>query len=147
MWTSNLSKAGPAAVSLTCLLIATAGCKDKPAVVPVSGRVTYQGKPVPFGTVMFQHTTGGQPAAGQIQSDGSYSLQTFNAGPGARVGPSLVRITSFEGNNTANPKTLGSGEVVLGKSLLPQKYGAFGSSGLQVEVKAEGEQKFDFNLE
>jgi len=113
-------------------------------MAPVRGKVTYQGKPIPFGTVMFQHESGGQPASGEIK-DGAYELNTFSLGAGARAGKNLVRITSFEGQNPAKRKTLGSGEVVLGKSLIPEKYQTFGN-GLTADVKPDEEQTFDFNL-
>jgi hypothetical protein len=128
------------------LLLVAVGCKERPAMAPVTGRVTYRGQPLKFGSVMFQHKSGGQPAAGTIQPDGTFALSTFQPGDGARVGLHLVRIACFEGNDPARQQTMPTGEVVLGRSLIPRKYGSFGASGLEVEVKAGEPQEFTFDL-
>lgn len=130
----------------TLLLLVVVGCKERPAMAPVTGRVTYRGQPLKFGSVMFQHKSGGQPAAGTIQPDGTFALSTFQPGDGARVGSHLVRIACFEGNDPARQQTMPTGEVVLGRSLIPRKYGSFGASGLEVEVKAGESQEFTFDL-
>ena len=136
------------AVMLFCPAIALpTGCSDTPPTTPVTGTVTYQGKPLSFGSVMFQHESGGQPARGKISSDGTYELSTFQRSDGARIGKSLVRITCFEGNDPARKPTGPEGEIVLGRSLIPRKYASFGASGLVVDVKPDGPQTFDFELE
>src|SRR4051794_9371353 len=59
----------------------------------VSGKVTYQGKPVPLGTITFiPNTPGARNATGVIGSDGSYRLQTENPGDGAAPGDYKVTI-------------------------------------------------------
>ena len=61
----------------------------------VKGRVTYQGKPVPKGTITFQATAPeGRNATGQIDPDGYYTLQTEEPGDGALVGSYLVAISA-----------------------------------------------------
>jgi hypothetical protein len=133
-----------AAALLLALLLP--GCKEQPVMVPVSGRVAYRGRPLNFGSVMFQHRSGGQPAAGTIQPDGSFQLSTLKPGDGTRLGPHLVRIACFEGNDPNRQQKMPTGEAVLGKSLIPRKYGSFGGSGLEVEVKSDGPQEFAFEL-
>ena len=131
---------------LAVLAIGSSGCDSGPETAIVTGKVSFRGKPLHYGTVMFQHEAGGQPAIGTIQSDGSFQLATPGVGEGVRVGPQLVRITSFEGNDPNNPKKLGSGEPVLGRTLIPTKYSSFGASGLSVEVKPGEPQSFEFDL-
>lgn len=134
-----------AAWLFACVL--ATGCNPGPEMAPVTGTVSFRGKPLAYGTVMFQHSSGGQPAVGEIQADGSFTMMTPGQGEGVRVGSQLVRVTSYEGNDPAKAKTLGSGEPVLGRSLIPLKYSSFGSSGLTVEVKPGGEpQSFDLEL-
>jgi hypothetical protein len=133
-----------------CALLATLGCGNSPPRTPVSGRVTFDGQPLKFGTIMFQHQSGGQPASGTIGAEGKYQLADFKGREGALVGPNLVRITSFEGNdpNWAGRQNsqLPPGEVVLGRSLIPPKYGSFGTSGLKVDVLAGEPQTINFEL-
>jgi Protein of unknown function (DUF1559) len=68
---------------VSCLLLGCAESRPKTAVV--TGKVTYQGKPVPHGTITFVPANG--PAAtGEIRPDGSYTLTTFRDGDGALLG-------------------------------------------------------------
>ena len=144
---SDALKATFRALPLLACMLGAAGCDSGPETAPVSGTVTFRGQPLRFGTVMFQHESGGQPAIGAIQSDGSFQLTTPGLGDGVRVGPQLVRITCFEGNDPNNSQSLGSGEPVLGRTLIPMKYSSFGGSGLTAEVKSGGEpQSFEFDL-
>ena len=48
-----------------CLISAT-GCGRRPTLAPVSGRVTLDGRPLAFGSVMIQ-PTGGPAARGRIE--------------------------------------------------------------------------------
>ena len=77
------------------VLAAIAGCERGPNTVPVSGKVSYNGTPLEFGSVMFQPPSG-QPALGEIQSDGTFSLSTYRPGDGAVVGRHKVRIACYE---------------------------------------------------
>ena len=73
------------------LLFTSAGCSgdpNMPKLGKVHGTVTYKGKPVDSGTVTFNPIPGkggetGQNATGEIESDGSYEMTTFNTGNGA----------------------------------------------------------------
>src|SRR5207248_10914062 len=73
------------------LLFSFPGCSrdpNMPKLGTVHGKVTYNGKPVDSGTVTFNPILGkggetGQNATGQIESDGSYEMTTFNTGDDA----------------------------------------------------------------
>lgn len=119
-----------------------AGCQRGPTVVPVEGRVTYEGKPLEFGTVTFQPPQG-QPAKGKIQSDGTFTLSTFAPGDGAVVGTHKVRITCYESQRAP---VAASGERTLGKLLIPRRYTLFDQSGLTAEVKPQGNEPLWFEL-
>ena len=86
--------------------------------VPVSGTVTYKGKPLTKGTVVFEPDAG-RPAHGAIQSDGRYTLSTFKEGDGAVEGAHRVSISG------------------LNKKVLPLKYHSPSSSGIEIEVQGE----------
>jgi hypothetical protein len=105
------------------------GCKQTPRVVPVAGKVLYNGKPLPFGSVMFQPDQG-QAAVGDIQADGSFKLSSYGPDDGAVPGKHKVSVSCYEGHRPGKA----SGDS-LGKLLIPLKYTRFGSSGLSAEVK------------
>jgi prepilin-type processing-associated H-X9-DG protein len=100
-----------------------AAANPEPPPVPgqkgtVTGRVTYQGQPVPGGTIIFY--TGGPEVAAKIEADGTYTLADVP------VGYAGVAVRT---NN----------------KVVPQKYGNVTSSGLGYTVKG-GKQTYDINL-
>src|SRR5262249_8325025 len=100
------------------LLPVLAGCNRGPKMLPVSGKVIYNGRPLEFGVVMFQPPSG-QPAQGQIQPDGTFTLSTYRLNDGAVVGKHKVRVACYESMRPGFVK--GSGEQSLGKPLVPEK--------------------------
>src|SRR5262245_11925796 len=75
---------------------ALAGCSDNLPVAPVHGVVTYKGKPVTTGLVMFVPTAGGPGASGKIGRDGSYRLTTYKPDDGAVPGTHTVTVSAYE---------------------------------------------------
>lgn len=118
-------------LGLGCLIgaFAALGCKQNPDVVPVSGTVLYNGKPLPFGIIMFQPEAG-QAAQGEIQSDGSFQLSSYGPNDGAVPGRHKISIRCFSRQASAD----GGGSP--GRLLIPQKYTRFGTSGLTAEIAA-----------
>jgi len=117
-------------------IFCTTGCKRHPRVVPVSGKVLYNAKPLPFGSVMFQPSKG-QPAMADLESDGTFTLSSYGVNDGAVPGQHLVSVMCSEGQR---PGKQSKGDSV-GKLLIPLKYTRFGSSGLTVEIKDEAGPK------
>jgi hypothetical protein len=138
---SNRLQAAPL---LAALAVALSSCAESgPATYPVTGKVSYQGKPLPLGTVMFISDSG-PAAASSIGEDGTYRLEAV---PGKhRV--SVVAMTKQQGR--PDP-TVDGGIDTTGfppaKSLVPPKYNEYGTSGIQVEVKPDGENQIDIQLE
>jgi hypothetical protein len=89
--------------------------------VPVKGSVRYKGKPLEGGTVRFEPEDGGREAAGNIASDGTFELTTFQANDGAVAGTHRVAIDP-PGDK---PKSL------------PAKYRSAASSGIVMEVSSD----------
>jgi hypothetical protein len=118
---------------------ATGGCNLRPATVPVRGKVLYRGEPLKFGVVMF-HPAQGQVAQGAIESDGSFQLSTFRLHDGAQPGAYHVSVMCYEGHDPQRaPHADETGEgMTLGRPLIPLKYTRAKSSGLLVDVPAEG---------
>jgi hypothetical protein len=124
---------------LAALLI---GCSKSGGLktAPVAGKVTFKGKPLPNGTVMF--VPGEGPAAtGEIDKDGNYRLSTYGNGDGAVLGSHKVSITALAEIGTGLPEQRNP----TPPSLLPAKYLSHETSGLTVEVK-DGNNDVNFDL-
>ncbi len=120
-------------VVVSLLLVSTSGCgKKQQPVVPVSGTVLYNGKPLDSGSVVFQPKDG-PPAHSKIQQDGTFRLSTHRDGDGAVLGEHAVQITCYE------PPPTGQIETPLGKSRIPRKYTSYETSGLKANVKPANE--------
>jgi len=134
------------ALALLALLAAsTWGCgskSERPETLPVQGKVTYKGQPVPKGTVTFQSDSG-QTATGEIQSDGTYKLSTFAEGDGALPGHHKVMIIANDADPTLMPGS--SPGYKPPKDLVPKKYEKLETSGLQADVTKD-KSSIDFEL-
>lgn len=116
-------------LTVTSLLLL--GCNsDRLPTAPVRGKVTYQGKELTHGTVMFVPEKG--PAAtGEIQRDGTYVLKTYRDGDGAVLGRHTVAITVLEDTSGRLPEE----RTPLPKMLLPPKYSNNKQSGVTANVE------------
>lgn len=118
---------------VTALAVAV-GCNHGPAMAPVSGKVVYKGEPLKHGNVLFQPSAG-PPAKGEIGPDGSFTLSTFKKNDGAIVGTHRVQvICAAPPTKPVNPNE----EVPAAKSLIPEKYTNYATSGITVEVVKGG---------
>ena len=123
-----------------CALLS--GCGGGLPTAPVRGKITYQGKPVPSGTILFM-PEGDQPAAtGEIQPDGSYVLETYEPGDGAVLGKHSIMITAVEDQTGKLPEARSPMPALL----IPVKYTNMMTSGLTAEVQP-GQNTIDFVLE
>jgi hypothetical protein len=144
------------------------GCGDDglPRRYRVYGEVTYNGKPLPRGTVNFIPEGGeGRAASGPIK-EGSYDLTTLNPGDGAIPGAYRVTIAAVEGTEESKrivTRTPGapdsydqpyygppSGPQIgrankAAKRLVPAKYNNPETSGLTAKVE-ERATRVDFTL-
>lgn len=118
------------------------GGSQFPETVPVSGKVTYKGEPVPKGTVTFLSDKG-QPATGAIQPDGTYTLSTFAEKDGALPGHHQVQVIANDGDPTMMPGS--SPGYKPPRDLVPKKYNNPATSGLTADV-ARGKPTIDFDL-
>lgn len=115
--------------ALPLLALLVAGCGRRVELVPVEGQVTLDGRPLSAGSIMLQPVAG--PAArGRIDGEGRFRMGTYRRGDGVIAGRAAVRVASFENSASTAP----GAEPTLGKSLLPERYADFGTSGITVEV-------------
>jgi hypothetical protein len=116
-----------ALATITCAI--TAGCSDRLPTYPVSGIVQFEeGKPVHVGTLELKSREHGIQARGDIQTDGSFQLSTYEAGDGAVAGLHdcvVVQMVIAEGLSAHRPSAVG---VVDGR------HANYATSGLVVEV-------------
>jgi hypothetical protein len=107
-----------------------AGCRAS-AVVPVQGKVTLDGQPLPEGLVVFQpdrtrDNSSWREARGEIRADGTYDLSTNGR---AGVAPGWYKVSVIAVSQRPTP----SGGWTV-QPLIPPRYGSPATSGLEVEV-------------
>ena len=109
-------------------------------MAPVSGKITVSGQPATRGAVMFMpdesRGTSGKVAVGDIGSDGTYTLRTFNTDDGAVVGHHRVLVSG---------RALEDDESTPPDRQIPPRYARPQESGLTAEVKV-GRNTIDFDL-
>ncbi|MFO0811109.1 MAG: hypothetical protein U0746_20970 [Gemmataceae bacterium] len=99
------------------------GCGSSgPRLVPVSGIVLIDGKPLPFGVVQVA-PEGGRAASGRIGPDGRFTLTTFVEGDGCYVGSHPVAVVGTESINAGSQRWHA-----------PMKYASSAESGLTVSI-------------
>jgi hypothetical protein len=122
----------------------------------VHGKVTYHGKPVPLGSVLFvpvEPPKDGlmQPASGSINPDGTYELKS-EADAGAILGEHKVVVIAVDGGQPAqdSAKAPESGPAPVAKSvrfksLVPKKYSDPSTTPLTRKVAA-GDNTIDIEV-
>jgi hypothetical protein len=131
---------------LLLVLMITLGCGDgrmKLPTAPVEGTVTYRGKPLGAGRVIFVHDSG-QAVATDLAAGGSFKLTAFQ-------GKNRVAVQCFWVKQDAPSMLKGSpGKGPAGKSpaatSVPERYTEHTTSGLMFEVKPDANGKAEFAL-
>lgn len=116
------------------------GCSGTRYSSTVSGQVTLDGHPVPWGTVLFHPAPGEAPTHGKIDSRGHYRLKTQHADT-VQPGEYIVTVKAFSRMPT---EEMSSAEI---DALLvtPESYHQRESSGLSFSV-APGDNTIDIQL-
>jgi hypothetical protein len=141
-----MRRSSPALIG--CLLMAAIGCGS--AEGTISGTVSYQGKPLPGGSLTFVPEKGNGVFRGNIEKDGKYRINKIAAGPmkiavqaaqaprhpGAQVPPSEMS------KGGAKAPAVAPGDYVK----IPAAYGDPEKSGLRCTVTG-GSQTHDIKLE
>jgi len=122
------------------LTLVLSGCRPahQRDTAPVRGRVTLDGAPVTSGFVIVTPEIG-RMAKGIIQSDGSFTMGTYNANDGVQLGkhPVVVHpVPADEGGSFKHPP---------GPSI-PEQYGVSSRSGLEIDVTPEGIDNLNIEL-
>jgi hypothetical protein len=126
-------------LGLPCLslLVIACGCRNEPAVVQITGKVTFEGTALKGGSVSY-FPEEGQFVAGNIDSEGSYTLS---------VPPGHYRVAITE--TIPLPANWKDGDPLpTEKPRVPARFGNVKSSGLEVTVDTDSSTKsIDFPLE
>ena len=116
-------------------VLAGCGGPSGPPTYPVSGEVTFDGKPLPTeGTIVFLHAAADQDAATAQIIDGKFSLKATEGAKQVQI--HAAREVPGEVNTYGAP---------LVEPYIPQKYN--GMSILSEAISATDENHFVFNLE
>jgi hypothetical protein len=127
-----------------------AGCG--PALADVSGTVKYKGKALSGGTIQFLGSDGATYPA-KIGSDGTYRARVrvgeaqvlVSCVDEARMVEYLKKLSDAAGGNKTGAAPKAQIPKGLSFSLIPEKYAAWGTSGLKVTIKT-GKNTHDFDL-
>ena len=129
-----------------CVLSLACGCREGNPLgrKAVSGTVKLDGAPVKSGGIDFQPMQSGGTSSGAVITDGNYSIAELQGLP---VGKYRVRISATDqpAGSTSLPAGAMPGDEVTkpAKELVPD---AWNAKGEQIEVKADGPNKFDFDI-
>ena len=137
-------------IAIAGILLLAAGCRDSnlPKTAPVSGVVTFQGKPLANAEVVFIPDGDARSASGRTDANGRYELMTFSPGDGAAPGKYRIIVTA-RGPARALAPGEGAGmpgEMAQGELITPAKYAAPETSGLTHEV-VSGRNEVNLSLE
>ena len=148
---------------LSLVAFSAIGCGDSLNLLPASGTITYNGKPLEGALVTFL-SADNKLGSGTTDATGKYVISTLGKS-GAVPGKNQVAITKMSGGGTA-PVAPGAGgstppspeqiqkmisdtkSGMMGsktQQLLPAKYANPASSGFTADVK-QGNSTFDYTL-
>ena len=142
---------------LALCLSMSAGCKTEepppgpPKLVPVSGTITHDGKPLAGAIVQFNPSgLKGNLSIGETDENGKYELSHMNfpgCSPGEyKVAVSLTLTTQGKPVTIAQQSALSPNPSTAGaKEVIPAKYSSLGVTTMTATVTEQG-GKFDFDI-
>lgn len=136
------------AAALCMAVLTFTGCgspSDQPELGTVTGRITYDGKPVPNYIVNFQPPTG-RPSVGSTDQNGNYTLDYTLTTKGAKVGTHKVfLIYSNEADVNQGEGSPDGEDLPPDARKLMKTYGSVETTPLTADVKG-GPNVLNFEL-
>lgn len=132
------------ACSLAMCVVVLCGCSgEEDPTLPVSGRITLNGKPLEHGDIEFGGTGGNSLRRGAMIVNGTYATAPMQ---GLVPGEFVVRIFSVPaGANDPVPDVMPGEEVhVPSRDMIPAEYNM--RSKQKVTVTAEGPNEFNWDI-
>jgi len=129
------------AIAIAFALAGTTSCNSakKAPVGEVSGKVTFEGKPVSQGVVTFMNTTVGAGDEATLGPDGTYAVKTPL--PVGEYKVFILPPVVYQKVDIRGPEV----GVQMATKEIPQKYQTIGTSDLKATVK-EGKNEFNFDM-
>jgi hypothetical protein len=110
------------------------GCgKPGPKAWPMTGTVTFQGRPVSAASIRFRNPQSGIDLVARLDAEEKYAVETA-AGPGLPEGTYQVAI--LPGGKSSPVGTFGVAPIP-NRPDIPEKYRSTATSGLSVTVKSD----------
>jgi len=126
---------GAQVAALLVTLAVVCGCSSEPPrvpVFPVTGKVTFKGKPAEGAQVVLFAVNSANAAelapSGKVGKDGTFSLTAYEPGDGAPDGDYVATISWRK-------MVVGDGGAAAGPNVIPAKYGSAATSPVKVSVK------------
>jgi len=110
----------------------------------VSGGIKLKGEPLKSGSISFFPLENQETKSGSTIIGGEYNLPRKD---GLKPGKYLVRITAGDGRTPANAEEIagpGGSANIVSMDLIPEEWNT--NSKQQVEVKANGDNRFNFDI-
>ena len=126
-------------------ILAASGCGESgPNTYTVVGEISYQGKPLSHGTVMFVSQEGRSGKTAAIDDAGRYQLEI-------PAGEYWVQVDAIPSPKASRSDPHAEGGVVYldeqqSRSTIPEKYRHYDTSGIDVTVDTETENQIDIDL-
>ena len=130
---------------LSLALVCGIGCAEPSGLLPVSGTVSFKGKPLDQGAIQFLPLEGSPTESGAGIKEGEYSIPAEN---GLAPGKYKVTVFSYDESGAKEPDTTtmpGDTVGVQFKERIPAKYNT--ETILKAEVVAGETNVFDFQLD
>jgi hypothetical protein len=132
------------ATALAAIVVGLSGCGGaREKLWPVSGKVTFRGKPVVAGTIRFSNPRIGIDMTAKLHSDGAYEM-VMARGAGLPEGTYQVAIMPLRVEIPIGARVLPPAAPDRGD--IPQKYRVLSTSRLTLTVKPE-RNRFDVDME
>jgi hypothetical protein len=126
--------------TLSVVTLCAVGCGGS-GLVSVKGKVTYNDKPVPGGTITFS-AEDKATAYGEILADGTYELMTEKPGDGATPGAYKVFVVAMQDQGDLMPEQ----RSPLPAPMVPVKYTSLATTDLTADVEPGKDNEINFNL-
>jgi len=133
----------PRITSATLLCLFLAGCGGAKPTGMVSGRITFQGKPVPEAAVLLSNAAQGVYLTADADAEGCYMVLAAK-GAGLPLGDYQVAVVPKSFRVPIPTGTLAPAKPA-GSPNIPEKYHSPESSGLKCTVVA-GANRFDIDM-
>jgi hypothetical protein len=134
-------RTGLSNATLGIVLLSAIGCGDRdvPAITPVNGRVTLNGRPVSGSAVIDFTSAEGFSSAYAIKSDGTFTLGSEH---GAGIPPGIYKVSIKPSLPDPGAKDSPPADI----SYIPMKYRRLDTSGFEAVVTEDGNGSFNFDM-